>query len=329
MSQPRSDDEDPRTLRDLPKKLGLAICATVLGYLMVANAFWLWNQKLSPTRLSSPEEIRAYHDGGLSFGLYQFHPTRQTTLRPNRRGERHGMDGLWMQTDERGLAYLPPDKGDRSWLVLGDSVAFGSWLPYESSFPGMLKKLTGDRVFSGATESYSLRQTHDLFLEVGGEWDQIVYVWVPNDFYQWAFRETPGDFFPRAGLKRPLDLLDLRDVYLRFTDRLENPPDGVTYDESLAWNPRRYDEHLGLIEEMNRAGNLTVVLTYVRPQLASGRFEPQQWMRTALEERGIHTIDSLEAYRGEMFIRKRDNVHFSEKASIRWSTFVVNELMNR
>ncbi|MEM8994682.1 MAG: hypothetical protein AAGF23_07805 [Acidobacteriota bacterium] len=319
--------------RGLAARLGLAAASAAVTYLIAAQALWLWNHRLSSQRLSTAEEVRAYHDEGFSYGLYRYHPRRQVTLRPSHRGQRHGMQGLWMTTDARGLAFGElPDAGPTV-LVLGDSVAFGSWLPYSQSLPGVLQgELPNLRVYSGATESYSLRQTADLLDEVGGPWDRILYVWVPNDFYEWRYRETPFEPYPRAALPRPLDLFDVREIFLRFTDALAGPPPGAAGDEAMAWNRRRYPGHLELLESLNGTGHLTVVLTYVRPQLDAGRFEPQDRLRRALEDRGIPVVDTrpfYEAYRreqGDPFIQESDHLHFSGDASVAWSRHLVDAL---
>ncbi|MDA8019454.1 MAG: hypothetical protein MPN21_18585 [Thermoanaerobaculia bacterium] len=325
---PGPDAQPAGRLRLWAGRLGTAVAAIWATYVVVASGVWLFQHHLSAQRISTPEEIRAYHDHGHSQGLYQYHPTRQVMLRPDNRAQRHGVEGYWMQTDHRGLAYLPPNDGEPSILVLGDSVAFGSWLPYEQSFPGVLRQVTGARVFSGANEAYNLRQTVDLFEEVGGTWDLVVYVWVPNDLYEWIYRETPEAYDPRGGMPRPLDLFDLRDVYLRLTDRWMDPPEGLYYDESLAWNRRRYAEHLRRIERLNRDGNLVVVLTYARPQLDSGRYEPQEWLKQGLTEAGIPFLDTLTAYRPGMFVHEKDNVHFNDQASLEWSEFVIRRLVD-
>ncbi|MCG8457925.1 MAG: hypothetical protein MI919_16735 [Holophagales bacterium] len=314
-------------MKAIAARTGTALAAVWLTYVVVSSFVWLYNHHLSRHRISTPDEIRAYHDRGFSQALYQYHPTRQSTLRPDNRAQRHGIDGYWMHTDHRGLAYLPPNEGETSILVLGDSVAFGSWLPYEGSFPGLLRKVTGARVFSGATEAYNLRQTLDLYWEVGGTWDLVLYVWVPNDFFEWTYRETPDAHEPRTGLRRPLDLFDLRDTYLRFTDLFTDPPEGLYYDETLAWNRRRYDEHLSKIEQLNEDGNLVVVLTYLRQQIDLDRFEPQDWLKQGLADIGIPVIDTLSAYRPGMFAHEKDNVHFNERSCLEWSELVIRELV--
>ncbi|MEM8930014.1 MAG: hypothetical protein AAGE94_02500 [Acidobacteriota bacterium] len=316
-----------RGVRDLAGKLGTAVAALWATYIMAASGLWLYHHHLATQRVSTPDEIREYHDRGHSEGLYEYHPTRQSTLRPDNRAQRHGIEGYWMHTDDRGLAYLPPNDGELSILVLGDSVAFGSWLTYEQSFPGVLRQVTGARVFSGATEGYNLRQTLDLYQEVGGSWDLVLYVWVANDFYESTFRETPNAHDPRGGLRRPLDLFDLQDVYWRLTDRLADLPDGLFYGETLAWNRRRYADHLRQIERLNADGNLVVVLTYLRPQLDHGRFEPQEWLKQALSDAGIPVIDTLSAYRPDMFVHEEDNVHFNDRACLEWSEHVIRQLV--
>ncbi|MEO1088820.1 MAG: hypothetical protein AAFY88_31720, partial [Acidobacteriota bacterium] len=172
----------------------------------------------------------------------------------------------------------------------------------------------------------------DLAVEVGGRWDRVIYVWVPNDFYEWRYRETPFEPYPRAALPRPLDLFDLGDVFLRLTDALAGAPSGVAGDGAMAWNPRRFGEHLDRIESLNADGNLTVVLTYLRPQLAAGRFEPQDRLRGSLEARGIQVIDSRPFYevyldeRGDPFIQESDQLYFHGEASVAWSKDVVRVL---
>ena len=317
-------------IKPLRGRLALALVSTVVTYWVLGNLLWIWNHRLSPNRLSTPEEIRQYHDRGYSYGLYRYHPTRQTTLRADNRAERHGMEGLWMHTDSRGLAYLPSaGQGERTLLVLGDSVAFGSWMAYGQSFPGVLAAGTDLQVFSGATESYSLRQTHDLFLEVGGQWDQAIYVWVPNDFYEWRFRETPRAPRPRAGLAPPLDLFDLRDLRWRFLDLWADPPEGVSYDEALAWSRHRYGDAFRRIEDMASRTDLVVVLTYLKPQLRTGRFEPQEWMKEGLDALGVPYVDTLAVYRDDIFVQAVDNVHFSPEGSVEWSELVLAELRAR
>ncbi|MEM7391184.1 MAG: hypothetical protein AAF492_02460 [Verrucomicrobiota bacterium] len=305
----------------------LAMLSPILAYGLLGLVLRVWHHRLSPSRLSTPIEIEAYHRQGFPNNLYEFHPTRQITMRADARAERHRSAQDWMHTDSRGLAHLPSQEGRNSVLVLGDSVAFGSWLPYEYSFPGLLSIGTDAKVFSGATGSYNLRQTYDLYREVGGEWDLILFVWVINDFYEWRFRKTSNRPEPLAGLKRPIDLFDVKDVFYRVTDRFARPPRGLAYDELLAWSPKRYEEHFAMLEAMNKHKNLVVVLTYAKPQFATQRFDPQEWMKQGLEEREIRFIDTRPAYRDDMFIFKTDNIHFNATASVAWTEYVILELL--
>ncbi|MEM7393799.1 MAG: hypothetical protein AAF492_15770 [Verrucomicrobiota bacterium] len=113
------------------KKVVLLALSGLGAYLLVGLGLLLWYRVLSPSRLSRPADIKKYHDDGFSNKLYEYHPRRQVTFRPDNRAERHGAEGAWMQTDERGLAYQSPNDGSYRILVLGDSVAFGSWLTYD------------------------------------------------------------------------------------------------------------------------------------------------------------------------------------------------------
>ncbi|MEO1368981.1 MAG: hypothetical protein AAFX50_17530, partial [Acidobacteriota bacterium] len=258
-----------------PGRLGLIAAALAAGYLVAALLVLSWTEHYSRHRLSRTSEVRAYFDKASERGLYQYHPRRQFTLRPGHRGWRHGFEEWPMQTDARGLAFLPPNSGRLDLLVLGDSVAFGFGLPYERSVPGLLKLATDARVFSGATESYSLEQTVDLFEEVGGEWDAVLFVWTPNDFVTARFRELPGSVEERGASMPPPDLLAPNRFFWRVTDHLTPRPPGLTRAEVPAWNPRRYPEHLELLRRLNRGGDLIVVLSYVRAQVESGDRSPQ------------------------------------------------------
>ncbi|MEM1179517.1 MAG: hypothetical protein AAGM22_14310 [Acidobacteriota bacterium] len=320
--------------KEVVRKLVLAAVSAGVTYGLVGQALWLWNHRLSGQRLSTAQEIEAYHADGYSYGLYRYHPRRQVTLRPDHRGLRHGMRGLWMRTDSRGLAFdeaLPED--GPAVLVLGDSVAFGSWVPYGDSFPGVLQReFPALRVFSGATESYSLRQIVDLYGEVRGDWSQLIYVWVANDFYEWRFRETPFASDPRGARPQPINLFDFRDLWWRLTDAFAGGPDGLTGDDAMAWNRHRYADHFRLIEALNADGNLTVVLTYVRPQLDAARYEPQRRLAAGLERLGVPVIETLEFYEqyrldsGDPFVTETDHVHFHAEASGAWSKAVADSL---
>ena len=152
---------------------------------------------------------------------------------------------------------------------------------------------------------------------------------MPNDFYEWRYRETPSKPDPRGGLLPPLDLFDGRDIYLRLTDRLSDPPAGLHYDETLAWNPRRWPAHLEMIEDLAAEGNLIVAPSYLKPQLRTGRYEPQQRLIAALDALDVPHIDTLPIYQGDSFALGDDNVHFNPVGSLAFAERVIEALHER
>ncbi|MEM1178810.1 MAG: hypothetical protein AAGM22_10745 [Acidobacteriota bacterium] len=312
--------------------LGRGVLAAALGvcaYGLAAVLLWTWSHQYSRYRLSAPHEIRAVLEAAPEASPYGYHPRRDFTLRPNHRGHRHGLAEWPMWTDARGLAYLPPNEGALDLLVLGDSVAFGFGLPYGRSFPGLLKLATDARVFSGATESYSLAQTVDLFEEIDGRWDHVLLVWTPSLLVTDRFRETPGLSEPRGLGTEPPSLFDPGDLFLRLTDRLAPKPPGLSADHIPAWNPRRYGRHLELIRRLNRFDNLTVVLAYGRVQVATGDRWPQRHLKAELDREGIPTLDTWDAYGPDSFLFDGDTAHLSEKGSLALTETALRQFVAR
>ena len=310
----------------------MALLALLGLYLVAGVGLRYWYSDLSIYRLSRPAEIQESFAAHNAESLFEYHPRRQFSFRAGLSRQRP--DGVRMQTDARGLVFLPPNDGSFDLLVLGSSVAVSGSLPLERSFPGLLSRATDARVFSGATPNYSLRQSVDLFEELPEAsnegtyrpWERVLYVWSPNDLTQEVFREGPHAQYIAAP---PLDLLRPRELWWHVTDAFYSHPTDLTPQQASAWNPRRIPSHAKLLSRLNRDGRLIVVLTYTRLQVISGDRRPQRRLIKELERAGIPHIDPWPSYRASSFRENPDQMHLNEEGSLLFARYVVEQLVAR
>jgi hypothetical protein len=134
-----------------------------------------------------------------SAALFQGHPTRSWTLRPN--AEAPTLDvGL----NERGMRgpLIPFEKaeGEQRVMVLGDSVAFGGGVPTEQCFDRVAVELLERKGVNGVTfvnlsvPGYSPWQHIDVLRTEGPAYnpDVVLYAFCMNDVVDWLWRDVPG-----------------------------------------------------------------------------------------------------------------------------------------
>jgi len=133
-----------------------------------------------------------------SISLFDRHPTRMWTLRPNAEAPTLGV-----KLNEHGMRgpLIPREKtpGERRVLILGDSVAFGIGVPYEQCFdPLTVKRLQGEgfnhvTLVNLSVPGYAPWQELDLLHEKGMAYDPdlVLLAFCQNDIVAWFWRDVP------------------------------------------------------------------------------------------------------------------------------------------
>lgn len=172
--------------------------------------------------------------------LFQDHPTRLWTLRPNASSA-----SMFVDLNERGMrgSLIPFRKapGERRVVVLGDSVAFGFASPLAERFDSVLMEglresgINNVSVVNLSVPGYSPWQELDVLRNEGLDYDPdlVLYAFCLNDVVDWFWREIPRGGAPpfqnpiweRSGLLRLA-----RTAYHRWqVRRVERDHDGARY----------------------------------------------------------------------------------------------------
>lgn len=149
--------------------------------------------------------------------LFESHPARRWTLRPNA-----AAPSLGIKLNDRGMRgpLIPWDKapGERRVLILGDSVAFGFGVADEQCFDRLAaKRLQQDGVeditiVNLSVPGYAPWQQLDMLETEGMAYDPdvVIYAFCLNDVVAWIWRDVPlerllpfrYEFLEMSGLAR-------------------------------------------------------------------------------------------------------------------------------
>ena len=240
-----------------------------------------------------------------------------TGLRPGARGVANGErvrvdpDGFHIYAGNRGLGDAPV------WLWLGDSVAFGVGVPADSTVAGRVAlaqdtaRVLNPSVLGWGTADYRLRL--DAALADGLRPSRVTVVWCLNDADP-TRPAQPGDVHRLESARRDfISWLNLHSRLYRLTKgvALDRPARYFAHDRRLyrplldaradrpAAEIDRALAHLWAVQDTLAARGiaLEVVVVPYEPQLRPGDASPQLALVPRLRQRGIPTLDLLDAFR--------------------------------
>jgi len=270
------------------------------------------------------EELRGKLDNNPR-SIFLYDPVISYRLKPGFRGLRHDSLADPHVTNSRGILgseEVAPDFATRNLLFLGDSVAYGSHVPFPEIFTSRMGEEAGDdiRFFNAGCPGWSTHQELEFYrLHLSDlPFDRVVIVFCLNDLlrFEWVWRDERS-FQMSAELRGLGGLIDSR-----LTDlRLKNLRAGFRRDPDLeplaelnntcltaylpgAWD--RYQEEVApALRELAEERKVILAPVPARPQLEAinrgGGPEtvlfPQRKLEGLARELGVGYLDLLPAFR--------------------------------
>lgn len=310
------------------------------------------------------EELRRQLDSN-PHSIFTFDPQLSYRLKPSFRGLRHDSTDDFHITNSRGLlgeSEVTLDPAVEKILFLGDSVAYGSHLPFEDIFITRMAKAAGDhrQLLNAGCPGWSTHQElgfYQLYL-ADLPIDTVVIVFTLNDLlrFEWVWRDEQS--FQMSAELRGLgglvqsrwtarELTNLRDRFqtredLRSLAELNNTCLAAYLPDR--WN--RFEEEIGAeLRELEGSRRLILAASPGRPQLealnAWGDPEAVLYPQRRLEElaraMGIAFLDLLPAFRqsgGDYDIRlflpgEPGVLHLSPEGHLRLAEWLWPEIERR
>lgn len=216
--------------RSLWKKLLLIPAGLVAGLAIGWGGIVAWDaSRPRPQRIAVddyPKVRSMLDDDRTERGLYLFDEQIGYRFKPNYTGIRHQTSDSPHRTNSLGLLgerELDPDPAVRKVLVLGDSVAYGDGIPFESIFVSRMQDIAGPQfqLAAGACPGWNMEQQLRFFEgHLGSKaWNAVVLAVCLNDFvdFGWAASQRSFDWM----LLEDVSTLDL--IGLKYTrSRLES-----------------------------------------------------------------------------------------------------------
>ena len=259
--------------------------------------------------------------------IFIYDPRISYRLKPDFRGVRHDSPGHLHLTNSRGLLggeEVNPDPAVRKVLFLGDSVAYGSHVPYDEIFIARMAGEAGDgyQFLNASCPGWSTHQELGFYRDHLSDLpiDQVVIVFTINDLllFEWVWRDEQS-FQMSAELRglggltnsrlTDLALRNLRNQFwesprLRPLAELNNTCLTAYLDRSWSRFRREVEPALRKLAEERK---VILAPAPARPQLESlnlgGGPEtvlfPQRRLEELAREVGIGYLDLLPAFRGE------------------------------
>jgi hypothetical protein len=248
----------------------------------------------------------------------RFHQTMG--LMPNSSGEIFGKE---IHTDEYGFRQMnTPTKYHKSWLFLGDSVAFGAGIDTDQIFPQLIQNEFQDtKIWNTAVVGYSAPNYLDVvkgFLPDHPEIEKIVLFFCLNDVY--------GNLslgFSVSAKERVLS-------YLRSNSKLYSLVKKTLFDASKMYalydiglykeRNSDMDEHLNAIVYVKSIADrlnidfLVVILPYEYQLRVGGLKAPQVLLKDFLTKNNVKSLDLHEEFtplKSEDYFLYGDPMHLS------------------
>ena len=276
-----------------------------------------------------------------------FQDSDRTLLRALAYGNSYGWEpnatgicfGKKVMIDEYGFRKLtPPQKYDSSWLVLGDSVAFGVGVDTEDTFVQLLQNsLPNVRIWNSAVIGYDMRNYKDTLDHFTVETDIIprprrvlLFICLNDIDLQSTFDKDLSVTTSKTGYAEGLlSFLRQRSKFYMFVKNVVFDRSQAYFMHDLQLYQKRgpeLTESLNIINDMNtslRARNIefSVVILPYEYQLRKREEQnllPQQLLDGYLTEKGIPYIDAYDYFERapgdkRQYFLYGDFAHFSKK----------------
>ncbi|MCX6349160.1 MAG: SGNH/GDSL hydrolase family protein [Candidatus Aureabacteria bacterium] len=259
--------------------------------------------------------------------IFMFDAVTSYRLKPSFRGLRHDSDSLPHATNSWGILgdrEIDPDPAVTKILFLGDSVAYGSYLPYEETFIPLMQERAGSsfQLLNAACPGWSIHQELAAYRRyfAGLPLRALVVVFCLNDLlrFEWVWR-TESSFQMSAELRdlgglfhSALTDISLQKARERFWSATTLSPlaelNNTCLNAYLPESWKRYRElNLPLFREAAGRAACFLIAVPSRAQLQSldrgGEPEtvlyPQERIREICGETGWEYLDLLPAFRTE------------------------------
>ena len=257
--------------------------------------------------------------------IFIFDPLTSYRLKPSFRGLRHDSDTDLHVTNSAGILgerEIDPDPAVKKIIFLGDSVAYGSHVPYSSAFISVMEGEAGKsyQLLNAGCPGWSTHQELLAYRRYFSSLpvEAVVIIFALNDLlrFEWVWRDGRS-FQMSAELVGLGGLFDswrttraLREVRGRFGKDPALAPLATLNNTCLcAYLPGRWDDfarrNLPLLKEMTEAVKVVMVAVPARTQLEalnSGAAEdavlfPQERLRELSLKSGAAFIGLLPAFR--------------------------------
>ena len=306
----------------------LLLCSSIVGIALALGARGLyldWTQRKGSLDARRIDELRTKLDANPK-ALFRFDPLCSYAFKSSFVGTRYWTKSDLHTTDSRGLLGFDEvdlSPGRKRMLVMGDSVAYGNGVAFESIFTQLLQDRLGPmwQVKNGSCPGWSTRQEIQYFGAHWNDipWDMVIIAFCFNDLveYEWVYDSEEGYKMAEAivrdggggGVTDTLRSLRIASMRRRFKEE-----DGCRYlaDQSntilLAWDEDAWERFEKNVFQDNKGHLLQkaecVLVIPTLPQLQSLRHHgrrdlvlfPQQRMRALMASKGTRVIDLTDAF---------------------------------
>ncbi len=304
----------------------LILIALIGGGIVLAGwMFWERSQRATgiPLDTEKTKELRDQLDHNPK-SIFIFDPQTSYRLKPSFRGLRHDSPTLPHVTNSRGILgelEVNPDPKVRKIIFLGDSVAYGEYVPLEEVFVSRMAAAAGPtyQLLNAGCPGWSTHQELLAYRLYFADLpiDTVVIVFTLNDLldFEWVWRDD-SSFQMSAELRglgglvhSNLTARTIRELRNLFWNRPELQPLANLNNTCLnAFLPGRWADYREkirpAIQEFAGKKRVMMVIVPARPQLAALNrgadpgtvLFPQKQMENFCAESGVECVDLLPAF---------------------------------
>lgn len=325
------------------KQIYIIFCAFLLLLSILAVSYFLRPHKLKPEDYGKAREVLDFNPTA----LYKFDPDISYMLKPNFTGIRHDSVNFIHKTNSLSLLgdkEIIHSRNIKKIIFLGDSVAYGDGLPYESIMTTRMQTLAGDayHLVNGSCPGWSTRQEIIFYKKYLShiDWDTVVIFFCLNDLidFEWVYDSETGfkmsaDMENIGGLygakNKVVESLRLWNMRKNFASDQKTRPLSRHNNTSLfAWEKDKWEKYYNRILlpffKLDKCPHVIIVALpskYQIEALKSGAPDkvvlyPQKQLHSYCRASNTAFIDLNGAFIGRNFSPEeffKDDLHFSAR----------------
>lgn len=314
-------------------RLLLVAFGLALGSAFFGTGFWIYRLCTKGTVASSVDTPAIMKQ--LEKTAYVYDDVLSYRFKPNFRGILDPADGR-NQRSTNSVGVIGPEEKpnpDRDVLILGDSVAYGYYLPVRDSFASKMST-QGRKIWNASCPGWTTFQEvefYNRYLEKIGPWRHVLLCVCLNDLtrFEWVYRNGKYDMEEGTRELQQRSPAEFNSTTVASFSAPTLEPLMKLHSGYLdAWTPDRWNIHFfSHVLPLSKKCRLTVVVFPLAAQLSSLElggdpdvvFWPQHHLKNWCEENEIAYVDIFPCIR-ELHGAILDECHLSRAAHERIAT---------